>query len=104
MDGRPTAAPSGDSRPLERDGTPRVRLDRDGRWTGSRQTIKAITSTLEYRIPYGWTNTIVRLEHRYDNAPGSGGGFFQGSASTLTPGQNLLAVALIVTLDSPTQR
>ncbi|HWC99505.1 MAG TPA: outer membrane beta-barrel protein [Candidatus Sulfopaludibacter sp.] len=78
--------------------------DRDGRWTGSPQLVTAITSTLEYRVPYRWTNTIVRVEHRYDHATGRGGGFFQDDSAVLTPGQNLLAIGLIFTLDSPTQR
>ncbi len=80
--------------------------DRDGRWTGFKQTIKAVTTTLEYRLPYRWTSTIVRLEHRYDDSRGSGGGFFndgqmQSGVVGLTPSQHLLIVALVVTLDSP---
>jgi hypothetical protein len=82
---------------------PEVAWDRDGRWTGSPQLIKAITSTLEYRLPYRWSNTILRLEHRYDNSRGTGGGFFQ-QLPGLTPGQQLLVAAVIFTLDSPTQR
>jgi hypothetical protein len=87
---------------------PELCWDRDGRWTGSRQLIKAVTSTLEYRIPYRWTSAIVRLEHRYDNSRGKDGGFFQdgvaGRMPGLTPGQQLLVVGVILTLDSPTQR
>src|SRR5438876_34843 len=44
---------------------PEVFWDRDGRWTSARQTVKAITTTLEYRIPYRQVNAILRLEHRY---------------------------------------
>ncbi len=84
--------------------------DRDGRWTGSPQLVRAITTTLEYRVPFRWTTTILRLEHRYDNSTGRGGGFFQdgalnpGGTPALTPGQNLLVIGLIVTLDSPVAR
>jgi hypothetical protein len=80
--------------------------DRDGRWTGFKQTVKAVTTTLEYRLPYRWTSTIVRLEHRYDDSRGSGGGFFkdgqvQPGVVGLTPTQHLLILGLVVTLDSP---
>lgn len=80
--------------------------DRDGRWTGSPQLVKAFTSTLEYRIPYRRTTTILRLEHRYDDSRGKGGGFFTGGELQpgvvgLTPGQHLLIAALIWTFDSP---
>ncbi|MCZ2076647.1 MAG: porin, partial [Bryobacterales bacterium] len=53
---------------------PEVFWDRDGRWTLARQTVKAVTTTLEYRIPYWKTNTILRLEHRYDDSRGPYGG------------------------------
>ncbi len=84
---------------------PEIAWDRDGRWTGFAQTIKAVTSTLEYRIPYRWTNTIARLEYRYDDSRGKGGGFFKdGRVSpgidALTPSQHLLIFGLIFTVDS----
>src|SRR5262249_28912323 len=63
---------------------PEVFWDRDGRWTLARQTVKAVTTTLEYRIPYRDTNTILRLEHRYDDSRGPEGGFFRGA--DLRPG------------------
>lgn len=83
---------------------PEVFWDRDGRWTLARQTVKAITSTLEYRIPYRQTNMIVRLEHRYDDSRGSDGGFFRGAEVRpgvlgLTPSQHLLTFGLIFTFD-----
>jgi len=85
---------------------PEVYWDRDGRLTGFEQLIKAFTSTVEYRVPYWWTNTILRLEYRYDNSRGKGGGFFkdretQGGIAELTPAQHLVVFGLIVTLDSP---
>lgn len=84
---------------------PEVAWDRNGRWTGSEQLVKAITTTLEYRIPYRWTNTMVRFEHRYDDSRGRDGGFFNGGELRpgvvgLTPGQHLLIVGLIFTFDS----
>ena len=85
---------------------PEVFWDRNGRWTGSEQFVKAITSTVEYRLPYKWTNTIVRLEHRWDESTGAGGGFFKGGEIQpgvigLTPNQHLLLVGILWTFDSP---
>jgi hypothetical protein len=84
---------------------PEVYWDRDGRLTGFRQTVKADTTTLEYRIPYRDFGAIVRLEHRIDDSRGPGGGFFRGTEIApevvgLTPTQNLLILGVIVTLDS----
>jgi len=83
---------------------PEVFWDRDGRWTSARQTVKAVTTTLEYRIPYRQTATILRLEHRYDNSRGPDGGFFRGSevapgVVSLTPTQHLLILGLIFSFD-----
>ena len=85
---------------------PEVFWDRDGRWTLARQTVKAFTSTVEYRVPYRWTNTIFRLEHRWDDSRGADGGFFRGAELPsgmvgLTPSQHLLTFATIFTFDSP---
>jgi hypothetical protein len=84
---------------------PEVYWDRNGRLTGFPQTVKANTTTLEYRIPYRHALTIVRLEHRIDDSRGSGGGFFRGGEVApgvigLTPTQNLLILGVIVTFDS----
>jgi len=84
---------------------PEFAWDRDGRWTGYAQTIKAVTTTLEYRIPYRWTTTIARVEYRFDDSAGKAGGFFRdGEVSpgvvSLTPTQHLLIFGLIFTLDS----
>jgi len=83
---------------------PEVFWDRDGRWTLARQTVKAITTTLEYRIPYKETNTILRVEHRWDDSRGPDGGFFRGAEPApgvigLTPTQHLLIFGLIFTFD-----
>lgn len=83
---------------------PEVFWDRDGRWTLSRQTVKAVTTTLEYRVPYRQTNTILRLEYRYDDSRGPEGGFFRGAevrpgVVDVTPTQHLLIFGLIFTFD-----
>jgi Putative beta-barrel porin-2, OmpL-like. bbp2 len=85
---------------------PEVFWDRDGRWTLAKQTVKAFTSTLEYKLPYRWTTTIFRLEHRVDDSRGRDGGFFRGAelgpgVVGLTPSQHLLTFATIFTFDSP---
>src|SRR5258708_10153723 len=79
---------------------PEVAWDRDGRWTGFAQTIKAVTSTVEYRIPYRWTNTIARVEYRFDDSRGKGGGFFKDETVApcvvgLTPAQHRLVFGSI---------
>jgi hypothetical protein len=84
---------------------PEVYWDRDGRLTGFQQTVKANTTTLEYRIPYRGARAIVRLEHRIDDSRGPGGGFFRGGEVApgvvgLTPAQNLLILGVILTFDS----
>lgn len=83
--------------------------DRDGRWIGAPQSVVAVTTTVEYRVPYRRTNTMLRLEHRFDHSRGAGGGFFaRDDPSTgivgLTPRQHLLILALIVDVDSAMHR
>ena len=85
---------------------PEFYWDRNGRWTGSEQFVKAVTSTVEYKIPYKWTNTTVRLEHRWDESTGAGGGFFrrgevQPGVLSLTPNQHLVLLGILWTFDSP---
>ncbi len=85
---------------------PEFYWDRNGRWTGAEQFVKAMTSTVEYKIPYRWTNTIVRLEHRWDESTGAQGGFFKGGETQpgvigLTPSQHLLLAGILWTFDSP---
>jgi hypothetical protein len=84
---------------------PETYWDRKGRLTGFAQTIKANTTTLEYRIPYRQANAILRLEHRYDDSRGRGGGFFSDGEVTpeiihLKPTQHLLILGVILTFDS----
>jgi len=83
---------------------PEAAWDRNGRWTGFSQTIKAVTSTLEYRVPFHQAGAIVRLEYRYDDSRGRGGGFFRGAyvqpgVVGLTPTQHLLILGVILTFD-----
>jgi hypothetical protein len=83
---------------------PEVAWDSDGRWTGFPQTVKAVTSTIEYRVPFHQATAIFRVEHRFDDSRGPGGGFFRGSYIApgvvgLTPSQHLLVFGAIFTFD-----
>jgi len=78
---------------------PEAWWDSRGRWTGTPQTLKSFTADFEYRVPYHAFNGILRLEYRYDNAQGTGAGFYYGAANQLRPSHNVLAFALIVTLE-----
>ena len=87
---------------------PEFAWDRDGRWTTFEQSVKAMTTTLEHSIRFRQAQTILRVEHRYDNSKGRGGGFFKDlepGVVGLTPGQHLLVFGWILTFDaSPRQR
>jgi hypothetical protein len=83
---------------------PEIAWDSDGRWTLAEQTVKALTTTLEYRLPYKSAGAILRLEHRVDNSTGPQGGFFDDHESSpgviaLTPTQHLLIFGVIFTFD-----
>lgn len=85
---------------------PEFYWDRNGRWTGAEQFVKAVTSTVEYQFSHQWTRAVVRMEHRYDESTGVGGGFFKDGESSfgvpkLASGQHLLLVGLLLTFDSP---
>jgi hypothetical protein len=88
---------------------PEFARDSAGRWTGAEQSIVAITTTIEYRGTYRGANGIVRLEYRFDNSRGPGGGFFDDGeispgVAALKPTQHLLILGLILTFDSPSSR
>ncbi|HZQ90438.1 MAG TPA: outer membrane beta-barrel protein [Terriglobales bacterium] len=88
---------------------PEFAWDSDGRWTGFPQTIKAVTTTVEYRLPYRQTNSIFRVEYRHDDSRGAGGGFFENGhagpgSERLTPTQNLVVFGLILTFDGQIRR
>jgi Putative beta-barrel porin-2, OmpL-like. bbp2 len=83
---------------------PEFAWDRDGRWIGAEQSVKAFTFTVEYRKPLGRAQAIVDLEYRVDDSRGPGGGFFTGpdvrpGVPGLTPTQHLFCVGLIFTFD-----
>ena len=85
---------------------PELFYDPNGVISKSEQFVKAVTTTLEYKVPYAWTNTILRLEYRFDESTGSGGGFFKNGQIApgvigLTAAQHLLIFAAIWTFDSP---
>jgi len=71
--------------------------DSTGRWTGAEQSVVGVTSTLERRVSMRAVQTILRLEHRYDNSRGAAGGFF--SDRGLVSGQHLLIGAAIVAVE-----
>ena len=76
--------------------------DSHGRWTTFEQTVRAITSTVEYRASVRQFQAILRLEHRYDYSTGLEGGFFEDvepGVVGLTPRQHLLIFGLILTAD-----
>ncbi|MSR23478.1 MAG: porin [Nitrospiraceae bacterium] len=84
---------------------PEFYWDRNGRWTGNEQFVKAITSTVEYKLALAKTTTLFRLEHRFDESTGAGGGFFNGGDVSpgvpgLTAGQQLFLLSLILSFDS----
>jgi hypothetical protein len=83
---------------------PEVAWDSDGRWTLAAQTVKALTTTVEYRLPIRKANAIFRLEHRIDDSRGPQGGFFEDGdvapgVPRLKPSQNLLMLGVIFTYD-----
>lgn len=82
---------------------PEFAWDRDGRWTTFQQSVAAMTSTFERRVPFRAAQAMLRLEHRYDNSRGQGGGFFKDVSPGVvgvTPGQHLLVFGLILRLDT----
>jgi hypothetical protein len=88
---------------------PEFAWDRDGRWIGAPQSVRAVTTTLEYRARHRRGQAILRLEHRLDDSHGVGGGFFNDGevapgVVSLTPRQHLLAAGLILTFDSASMR
>lgn len=83
---------------------PEFYWDRNSRISGSEQLLKAMTTTLEYKWTHSWQTALLRLEHRYDESSGIGGGFFtRGEISPgvqgLTRGQQLLLFSIVWSLD-----
>lgn len=82
-----------------------VAWDSLGRWTLAEQTVKALTATLEHRVPFQRSNTTLRLEYRVDNSRGPQGGFFDDheispGVVALRPTQHLLILAALLSFDS----
>jgi hypothetical protein len=92
------------SGPLSATMRPEIAWDSDGRWTGVPQTVKALTGTVEYRVPFQSAQAIVRGEYRVDDSRGSGGGFYADADNHLLPTQNLFVLALILTFDANVHR
>jgi hypothetical protein len=80
---------------------PEFYWDRDGQLTGSRQLIRSVTVTGEYKRPWGWSAASLRLEYRWDESTGPQGGFFVGPSNRLSADQSLVIGALLLTFDSP---
>lgn len=83
---------------------PEVYWDRNGRISGSEQVLRAITTTVEYRIHLAPQSVVARLEYRYDESAGAGGGFFR--RGDIAPGvvglareQQLILCSLIWAFD-----
>jgi len=85
---------------------PEFYWDRDGLMTGARQTLWAVTATLEYHTRFLTDNDLsARLEYRFDRSTGEEGGFYAGADNHLVPNQNLLMGAIIWSLDwTPTAK
>lgn len=84
---------------------PEFYWDRNGRITGSEQFLKAVTTTLEHKVRLGPQTAWLRLEYRFDESTGPGGGFFKrGEVAPgvigLTGSQHLAIAALIWAFDS----
>lgn len=81
---------------------PEIYWDGDGRMTGSRQFIKAVTTTLEYKISLPLGGIAFRTEYRFDDSSGPQGGFFRNQqADNLVAGQHLLLFSCLLTLEPP---
>lgn len=83
---------------------PELYWDRTGRISGSEQLLKAMTTTLEYKWTHTWQAALLRLEHRYDESSGGGGGFF--NRGEISPGviglaqtQHLMLISVVWVLD-----
>ena len=83
---------------------PEVAWDTAGRWTLAEQTVKALTTTLEYRASGTSMGTSIRFEHRVDTSTGPQGGFFDHheiapGVPALTPTQHLVILGVVIRFD-----
>jgi hypothetical protein len=84
---------------------PEFYWDRNGRQTGFEQLVKSATTTIEYKLSVARFTGLMRLEYRWDESTGAGGGFFTGGEIApgiigLTPSQQILFLSLIWSFDS----
>jgi hypothetical protein len=69
--------------------------DEDGLQSGERQTIGAVTVTLQYRLETVKLNVFsVRAESRFDRSTGPDAGFYRGPSNELVPDQHLFILAV----------
>lgn len=81
---------------------PEIYWDGDGRMTGNRQLIKAVTATFEYKVPLNPFALAFRGEYRFDESSGAQGGFFRrANADSLIDGQHLILFSCLLTVDKP---
>lgn len=80
---------------------PEIYWDADGRMTGNQQTIKAVTTTLEYKIPLDDVSLALRTEYRFDESSGKQGGFFRNHSGgvDLIDGQHLVLFSCLLSFD-----
>jgi hypothetical protein len=74
--------------------------DPNGLMTGARQTIWAVTATVEYHTGFLSINDLsARAEYRFDRSTGDDGGFYKGADNMLVPNQNLFIASLVWAFD-----
>lgn len=80
---------------------PEIYWDGDGRMTGNRQLIKAVTTTLEYKLSLDLVTARFRGEYRYDDSSGSQRGFFRSSDANapLLGDQHLVLFSCLLSID-----
>ncbi len=75
--------------------------DSDGLMSGNRQTIYAITGSLEYRLsPIDMNVLSARLEYRFDRSTGPDGGFYEGPGNVLVANQHLVIASVMLLFDT----
>ena len=80
---------------------PEIYWDPDGIGTGAKQSITAVTTTLEYTFsPFSLNTIVAALEYRYDRSTGSEGGFYKGDDNGLVPEQHQVFFSFMWTFGS----
>ena len=82
---------------------PEVYWDRDGRLTGNRQLLRAVTTTVEYKIPMDFGSIALRGEYRYDESTGKGGGLFRNGSDGIASiaSQHVMFFSCLLSMDRP---